>query len=193
MRKFIDKQDCTNYLTLELNSAGMSSELSIPIAERIADCFRDDGAFLSRSTKGFGLLLRKYVIRDDDLKLFESFKNGFIAFASIGFLSSSINVSSVAALAFSIFEIARNSLNRGVRITQVQFIILSILKYSHKRLTIHEIYDVLHKNPIATASDIDKVELKRELNRLAGKIPRMGNAVSLVFEDSDGRWGVVSI
>ena len=132
----------------------------------------------------FVLSGRKWVIRDDDLKLRET----FIAAASMALASyiatqkiSASALVNILSMSFSLFCSARK---KGARLSEDQCVIIIKLK---------EIKRPIPSRRLAKRMEWDVVQVERVLHELMHVICADGTVISLVTRDLRGRWLAVGV
>jgi len=139
--------------------------------------------------KEFQLLLNRWVIRDDDLKLFDLVKNAVLALAAVNFVFADMTVAGVSGVVAAIVQMLTNAYRSGATITPSQSKLLIALKNANRPANARSLLKLL-------AGDKDEgwndARIRAELNELSCVHTRRG-FVELVECNKEGQWTVKGV
>lgn len=128
------------------------------------------------------LIIRRWVVRNDDIDLIRHLLDG-IAVAGVSHsFSSGPTVPSITGAAVALFQPLRALYSKGVRLSGQDLLVLMHLK-RFGPMTEHEL-----RNTCAAGSKMTREELRGVLARLGRVTVRNGTVVALVEQDGDKRW-----
>lgn len=174
---FYGEGKCVDFITDSLEKLGFGGGVASAIATQIApDCFEEAPA----EVPGFGLVIGKWAVRQEDLEFFEVLKTAAILGASV-FLENDVASPIVAAFCAAA-HLAWNARQKGCRLDPLKVRILHELSSGKEGLTISELHERISDHGVPTFFQVQKslADLTNSLSR-AGKI-------ELVAKDSEGRW-----
>jgi hypothetical protein len=178
-----NRAECETALRQTLLLSGPPNSVQAHILAGIVDACEepDDTPQLSPRDR-HQLRVGRWVIRDDDLELFQIVKTAMLAFSAAQFTFTSLSAGGATALAFSAAQLVRNVFRKGISLDPKQLQLLLVLKASSKPMAAHEIAAALGTDPNWSGRDVEQ-----ELARLR-KMQARGGSVSLVEENSDQQW-----
>jgi hypothetical protein len=134
------------------------------------------------SSRRHGLILRNWVVRDDDIDLTQHLSDGIVAAAASSFFSAGPTLPSITGSAVALFRALRDVYSKGVRLPPRDLTILLHVK-RFGPLTARELLDGL-----GPAFDMTRQDLRDVLDRLSRITVQDGSIVSLVERDGSKRW-----
>lgn len=146
----------------------------------------------------FGLIVTNYVIRKDELEVFEAVTNTITTTAGIGVSLSSEPATNVLSAKISIiaalFTFVRNLRNRGVFLDDEKLALITLLQNNFRQnepggMTVSEILEAIASNDVAW----NEKKIERNLKELSNYPTPDGSVAELVSEDSFRRWRVVHV
>lgn len=168
--RFEDRGACEAYLADHLNLSGGDAALEAALLRGFADsCESEEDA--SSSAPVFDLILGTWVVRDQDLKLFDAAKDATLLLIPVLSLEKDYSVSAAVALLFAAVSLLRNGYVHGANVLPGQLLLLHTLKSAGHPLTPEELLQRLPPTPALTW-DVDSV--KRELHALSKVATRGG-------------------
>lgn len=190
IKTFSRRAEAIDYLAAGLSGWGLDDEAGAALAAALADTLV---TFSSESpTEGFGLVLGRFAIRDDDLAVLDAAKSAVLAAAPTNFFFNAPTTASLAGLLAAMCVLVRQIHRKGCRLDPIQRHILLCLKAAGRRLTTEELTAILNRDS-GQAGHWTTEAVEVELARLSAVPLRDGSVVSLVSRDADGTWAPAGV
>jgi hypothetical protein len=167
---------CRNFVTKELG-IDLPHDLAKSLAARLAPACQEHFA----PKTGLGLVIRQWVIRQEDLGFFGVLRTSALAFVASA-TAAPVAGPVVAALA-AIAELGWNMWRKGARLETRDLQVLIALEKSSRPLTPGEIAKSLSTKTEGWST----ADVKAVLTRL-GKLPTRSGSIAVVHETEKGRW-----
>lgn len=180
-------------LTASLTEVSGRKGLPREFAERFAEAFAAEFATVEvQPTRPgtLGMLVGRYALRKDDLKLFDAITDGLKSAASVSFFASNQPaVGAKVAIGVSLARLLRTLVMRGVWLDPDTLQILTILRCNVSTpadpgLSAEELLSVVQR----TKPEADLGRVQRLLSQLNESPTRDGTTARLAFSDPAGRW-----
>lgn len=197
VQEFADEAEFIRFTQGLLGSLSLSANLAEGLASSLSPAFIElpDGQTpkdsLDRS-KYMNATLR-WVIRDDDLKLLESFTQGVQAAGGVGFfmyqLPGHTMAGALTGIAVAVFKLIRQVMRKGARLNPLQVKVLLTLKREANGATAAELAQLL-------SNDQEKwteTEALADLTALTEVAISDGTVEALVQHDHELRWRVAGL
>lgn len=180
MEGFDKRVDCSKHLAVALQLE-QDSVIEKGLLNAFTDaCDEDRGEEPPR----FAMRLGRWVVRNEDLDLFGTIKDGLLALASSHYAFANLTVSGITSVALAVYKLLRNAYRSGATVSSTQAELLAILK---------------NKGPcsaeqIAGAGSFGgkvwtEQQVRAELTVLT-KVATRNDIVAFVGEDANGRWSL---
>lgn len=185
----ITQDELAASLAEHLRARGISAEFADCIAIALTDEFATFEVPPPRPNT-LSLLIGRYAIRRDNIKLFDAVMDGLKAAAGVSFFTAHQPVLGAnVAIGISLARILRDLVNRGVWLDDKALGILTILKCNATRpnssgLTPGEIVEILQLSD--PQADLDTVQ--QWLSFLKSVPTRDRGDAKLASDDASGRW-----
>jgi hypothetical protein len=171
--------------------AEIAARLAIP-AGRLGDAILDaltDVCEVSGEPAGrpFGLRVGRWIIRDEDLKLFQSVRDCFVALAAVDYLARSVTAGTITAILFAIASLAVNMRRRGTVLDASQLAVVTLMKAAGTPLSVDEIVAGIRLAPAPPERDLSSSEVKVVLASLRALLTKDGT-VAVVEPYGSERW-----
>ncbi len=182
-------QELSSALRGELQAKGVATEFASELAQRLVEDFAVFEAPAPRLGT-LGLVLGRYAIRKDDLKIFDALTDGLKAAAGVSFFTAPQPLLAAnVAIAVALGKLVRALAMRGTFLEPEALHVLTVLKCNASKphnpgLTHDELLTII----LRTTPDADVAWLQRRLDFLKDVPTRDGATTKLVSEDSFGRW-----
>jgi hypothetical protein len=164
----------------------LAERLNLPAGYDELDLFIDQVAdaleHLTPSSRRQGLILRTWVVRDDDIDLTQHLSDGIVAAAASSFFSAGPTVPSITGSAVAVFRALRALYAKGVRLPPAEIMVLLHVK-QFGPISTHELHEALR--PV---SGITREELRKILEKLNRVTVQDGSVVPMVERDGTKRW-----
>ena len=155
-----------------------------PIAEGLADaCERSPVA----PHHEFALQVGRWVIRDEDLRLFQSIKGALLAAASAQFFLATPSVSAAAGVVLAMAEAALASRQHGSLLTPLQAAVVAAMKASGRLMLPDEIAELIGTQASSVELAATPMKVEKALHELEA-IPTRAGLTKLVECQQSGRW-----
>ena len=142
---------------------------------------RDD----SRSTAKLRLRLNKWVIRNNDLEIFDLTRNALVSLAAVNFVVQNLTQSSLTALFLSLLKLFKTIYARGAKLSHNQIQVIYALEHFRGHLASeNKILGFLNANDNSIWT---KKHLRTVLCSLM-EIPTREGLVSLVQKNENNMW-----
>jgi hypothetical protein len=193
-REFGNETDCVNYL-LSLITAGVEalpSEARTPLGRRIATEFKAPTG--EAPAGGFSVVVDRWVVRDDDLKLFEEFNRALVAAAGASFFVDHTKVIAAGiGVGVAAFSIVRNGWRSTAHLSNDELVILLAIKSAEPprpkttdlALTLKTV--ARSSGEFWSESDVEQTLV------LLKEYPTKSGLKKFIAQDSAGGWGVEGI
>ena len=182
-------------------AAAFSHKLSVSVlgdthevvASRLASQF-ETPASREESAK-FGLIVKRWVIRDDDLKLVEELNRAILAAAGVGFFvdSRKITAAAVAGLAVALFSVIRNASRYAARFSDDELVVLWAIKESSERLNSETLFLSRFEGRQCADGSVWTLALLENTLRLLKDYPTSSGVRRFIAQDGHGRWGLEGV
>jgi hypothetical protein len=175
---FKKRQDCVAWLR-----ANFGLDSASPVAEGALAGFADACEDTSRLGGVFEAQLGRWVIRDEDLKLFATVRDVITPMAAAGYVLSSLPAAGVTGVVLAVIDLLRKARRFGAWLTPPYAEIVAVLRAHSEPLTPVEILRELpHASPPWTEQMVGEA--------LAGlrEIATKNGPVVLVQQTHDGKW-----
>jgi hypothetical protein len=188
-RRFDSRDECANFLRGALGSADGSGipeqAISRWLEEFAGLCERE----APNNPEGFDIILgKKWVVRDEDLKLFSSFKDAMLALSPVGFVLHDLPLTTAMSLTFALSSALLNFGTFTGELDERQARILIIMKRAARPLAASEILDLLKPSlPKAWDGVYDEDSVGTALGKLSA-FPTPGGPRAFVVQLKDGTW-----
>ncbi|MGH9906425.1 MAG: hypothetical protein ACRD8U_12685, partial [Pyrinomonadaceae bacterium] len=170
--------------------------ISTELAKQLADHWEVEYV-VSGPPGSLGLLIRrkKWVIRNDDLQLFDALLDGLYASTSVGFFAAAgapklALLAPIAAFVKGVLKVGRQAWTKGVPLDSRHFAVLYAIYSNDNGLTKSELLEEL--NSVKRESWTSK-GVQKYLEELRSVPSRDGTPKQLVVQSPDGRWRTSSI
>jgi hypothetical protein len=174
---FDGERKCIDFIADSLEKLGFEGAVASVIATQIApDCFEE----AANEIAGFGLVIGKWAVRQEDQEFFDALKAAAVLGVSV-FLESDVASPIVAAFGAAAY-LAWNARRKGCRLNPLEIRILHELSSSGKGITIGELHERISDHGVPSS-----LQIQKSLADLTNSISRSGK-IELVAEDSEGRW-----
>jgi len=137
----------------------------------------------------FELRVGKWVIREEDLKLFDVVKDSLTMFASGGYLLGNLTAAGITSLIVSLVRLGRDCYLNGVTITDKQLQIILTLKKEGRAIAFR---DILASLVNETPDGWNEPDLRKELEALK-TMPSRNKKVEVVQSTSADEWFLTGI
>lgn len=144
-----------------------------------------------RPRGGLGMVVGRYVIRDDDLSLLDALRAAVLAAAPTSFFLDAPTTASVTGLLAAVVTVADRLRRKGARLGPIPLHVLMCLRASPRRLSAAEVAHRLNAASDDRPWTVDEAE--RELVGLQSVPLGDGSVASLVSRDADGRWATAGV
>jgi hypothetical protein len=178
-------------LAEHLRAVGIGGEFADAMATALTDEFATFEAPPFRPNT-LGLLIGRYAIRKDNIKLFDALMDGLKAAAGVSFFTAHQPLLSAnVGIGISLARVLRDMANRGVRLNDKALRILTILKCNvtgsnSPGLSPDEILQILQRND----PHADLINVQLWLSFLKSVPTQDGGDTKLASDDASGRWRV---
>jgi type IV secretory pathway TrbD component len=134
----------------------------------------------------------RWVIKDDNLALFDAILDGLKSAASVGFLAYAVSGvqawSAAVGLSVAIFKLCRNMLRKGAVLDKRMFAVLAAVR-SAKAVTAEQLYDLLCSSDCSWSQS----EINDILSELQALPMRDGTPRQLVSRSAAGYWAAAGV
>jgi hypothetical protein len=185
--EFEDKDLCREQLQNLLNLSPENEQDSRILDALVESCEVIDPSQAQK--RRFELRVGKWVIREEDLKLFDVVKDSLAMFASGGYLLGNLTAAGITSFIVSLVRIGRDCYLNGVTITDNQLQIILTLKKEDRATPFKDILALLLSE---TPSKWNDVELRKELEALK-TMPSRNKKVEIVQSTSADEWFLTGI
>jgi hypothetical protein len=183
------------YLARELGErlpAGGGAALAHAIA---GECVELSFPQVPPGTMGMVLPIKRWIIKNDDLKFLESLLDGLKGAAAAGFFllagaTPAATLAAVIGLAAMVFKIGRQALRKGRTLLPYEYGIVTVLCGHRDGLMLSELVMGLDH---FTRQKNNAEQVQDCLTRLKAINLADGTVVALVAEDAQGRWFAAGI
>src|SRR5882762_2338526 len=182
-------QELSRSLATWLRSRSLSQTYAAEFAEALAAEYASLETPPSNAD-GFHLVFRHYVIRKDDLRIFEAVATGLTASAGVHFFTESQPLLQAnVAIGLALVRLARTLMLRGVLLDDDTLHVLTILRWNVKSpndpgLSVEDIVQIIRRTKPAANNEWVEQKLL-----LLSQIPTYdGGRTSLASKDSSGLW-----
>lgn len=183
---FDNEEDCRSCLQQALALVGRTPHESDLLEVYTTCCYE---APPETGQKGFQLLVGSWVIRDDDLKVFDVIKNAIVALAAANFVFASMTAAGVTGIVAAVVQLLKEAYRSGAMITPSQAKVLVALKSAGRPLDVGSLLSLL---PRDQEGDWNEDRIRAELSELASVHTRKGFA-ALVECNTKGHWTVKGV
>jgi len=180
--EFQDRKACRTWLQQLLAIGGDADDITQGVLDGLVDSCEEETA--PPSSSGFAVRIRRWVIRDEDLKLFAAIKDAIGPLAAAGFVLDSLPLAGIIAIVFALVQLLRNAYRTGAVVSVPQMQILTVLEHTKRPQTVDEI---LAQLPQCKDTPWDHEGVLKELQALKEVFTKNGK-VAFVDVKSDGRW-----
>jgi hypothetical protein len=186
MNEFEQRADAVAFLAEAIGDRFDRPEDAAAVAEVCADAFReqpDSGA----SEGAFDLVIItpiRWVIRNDDLKLFDAFFKAAGAAAGVNFFLAAATPAAIVGLLTAVFGVVRAVLKKGISLTEDQCRLLMALRGHGTPMSVSQV-----AGQLGLAED----EAKARLEALTKLRCRDGTVAAIVAEDGAGLWAPADV
>jgi hypothetical protein len=182
MKEFDELENFYIFLVVSLRLAESDPHIGRALLEAFSFACHEEDRGEERS--GLDLRLGRWVVRDDDLDLFGTIKNGLIALASSQYAFADLTISGLTSTVLALLNLLRNAHRRGAAVSPAQVELLAILK-DRGPCSVSDLATA--RNSIADARAEQQV--REELVTLT-RVTTRNDVVAFVAEDATGRWSV---
>lgn len=161
------------------------------LASKIAEQFEQPPTPLPKGV--FGLILRQWVIRDDDFKLIEELSKALLAAAGATFfLDAARTPAASVGLAVAAFSILRNAWRHSARLTVDDLTVLWVVKGEYPQRPSTDTLLFLLRGAVREDGPWTLPDLEKALARLQ-QYPVASGLKRFIAQDSFGGWGVEGV
>jgi len=139
---FEDANACRDYLNAHLALTAAGDAQKAAMLDGIAAACEEQEAD-APTTPAFALRLRRWVVRDQDLKLFEALSSVVLALAAATFAPLSLPAAGIGGLVVAVAALLNNARAHGTTITHRQVYVLTALRAAARPLTPNELLQAL--------------------------------------------------
>lgn len=192
MKAFYSQSDCAQYLRDSSTVPAGTGEVQKVISDALASCFEEPPRAPPHGT--LGLMVRRWVVRGDDLKLYDEFVRAVTAAAGASFFMDHAKLPAAGVgVAVALVSVFRNAWRAAANVTSDEWIILLALKGKFPvRPRKEELVSLLSGSPRRDGSAWSLEAVQKTLARLE-KYPTRSGVKKFVTPDGDGGWGLESI
>jgi hypothetical protein len=182
-QEFDSRADCVTYLREALGSPSLNEKAEAAVFEKLTDACEVPAEAEAAPQSPFEMRLGRWVVRDEDLKLFGAVKDSVVALASANYLLGDLTAAGAASLAFAMLQLFRNAYRFGARVSRPQSRFLAVLKRAGRPLSVGELLQALGPNDPSW----NEAVVRQELAALQ-QVPTRNGAVAFVQSTADSRW-----
>lgn len=184
--EFTDKSECQGRLRLALHIDAVEAEVDGQFLDGLLDGFCDACEEPPAEAKPgvFRLQWNKWIIRNEDLKLFSTIKDVLIPMASVGYALPGIGPAGVTALVLALIDLLRKVLVHGCELNERQMQIVSVLKANNRPMSGAEIFKQL---PATESEGWTVSVVEKQLEMLQAVVSQAG-LKEFVEQRPDGTW-----
>jgi hypothetical protein len=185
--EFGSEPECVAFLFARPLIDKLPEQLRSEIVCELASMFKAPNPELP-SEGGFAAVVGRWVIRDDDLKLFEELIRALTAAAGASFLDPTKLVAPGVGVAVAAVSIFRNIWRSAAQLSQDDLVLLMAVTNAKGRIELSELATVLKPVPRRDGSVWTDENVQRGLDRLE-KFPTRTGLKKFLSRDSEGKWG----
>jgi hypothetical protein len=184
---FTSREACIRSLSEAVASAGGEAVDATRLVVLADSCEQDSAP---PPAGAFGLRLRRWIIRDDDLDLFSTAKDTVLSLAAANFVFGNMTVASATSIGLAVLQLAFNAYRRGAVVSRAQAQLLAAMAAFSRPIT----RDALFAYLTAADSGLWTTEemVDRELRTLTGIVTASG-PIAAVAQTPDGHWVLAGI
>jgi biotin operon repressor len=182
MNEFTDRAEAVEYLAMRLGEHCDERGIVDAIAEASVGFFAEADGQEEAGQATARLMVKglKWVIRDDDLKLFDAFIKAVSAAAAAGFfMKADIPATAMTSLVTTVCTLVYNVARKGAKLTDAQCQTLLALKAHNAAVT---------ESVLASELGISEAEVGETLSHLKAVRLADGTVVAIVAQDGGKRW-----
>jgi len=163
------------------------------LEQRLADELTNQSEVSEPAPDGSALRMRlgRWVIRDEDLKLFGAIRDSLVALAAVGFAFKDLPVATLVSVGLATSTVLLGVWRNIGRVKPDALVVLLALQHLGGSATIDEIHEAINPKP-PTREKWSRVTIRAHLEQL-GTVPTRADVIAVVKPLADGHWVVVGI
>jgi hypothetical protein len=179
MTHFDKEAECIQELAARLEARSIDPTLARAVAEALSEELMET----QRQGAGFGLVIKRWAIRDDDLKLLDAIASGTLT--AVGVAAGGPVAGAVAGACVAVVKLLWAAHRNGIAINQDQQLVMMALKAHKTGCTEEQLSEWLSVNTSVGWSPDRVRTIVTQLEKIAR---RDGTVVAVTQKDSMGRW-----
>ncbi len=189
---FYSEADCAQYLRTSSNGSTLAPEVNVALSAALTPCFEEPPKSPPPGT--LGLMVRRWVVRVDDLKLYDEFVRAVTAAAGATFFLDQTKVLAAGVgVTGALGSIFRNAWRSSANVTSDEWTILLAIKEKYPlRPQKEELLSILSEHRRSDGLAWSEAAVQKTLERLE-KYPTRSGVKKFVASDAEGGWGLEGI